>query len=228
VQVGEPEVHRQRGKWVVRQGGHDPATGKRRVKQLGTFESKRAAVLHQRAVLDGRAGSENESVGEFVEKVWLHTKEGRVEVATYDQYRWAVTRHIVPLIGRVRLRDLTPEVFDGWVGELVMPDKNGKPRLASTSGRTVRKVLSMALEEAVPRGRLPRNPVVLTQPPRRDRTHQRLGWTLEEAQLFMAAASDHRLSAAFHLNLVTGLRRGELLALRWVDVDLRARAATVY
>lgn len=228
VQVGEPEVHRQRGKWVVRQGGYDPATGKRRVKQLGTFESKRAAVLHQRAVLDGRAGSENESVGEFVEKVWLHAKEGRVEIATYDQYRWAVTRHIVPLIGRVRLRDLTPEVLDDWVAELVRLDEKGKPRLGSTSARTVRKVLSMALEEAVQRGRLPRNPVVLTQPPRRDRSHQRLGWTLEEAQRFMSAASDHRLAATFHLNLVTGLRRGELLALRWSDVDLRAREATVH
>jgi integrase len=221
-------VHRQRGKWVVRQGGYDPATGKRRVKQLGTFESKRAAVLHQRAVLDGRAGSETESVSEFVEKVWLKAKEGRVEIATYDQYRWAVTHHIIPLIGRVRLRDLTPEVLDDWVAELVRPDETGKARLGSTSARTVRKVLSMALEEAVQRGRLPRNPVVLTQPPRRDRGHQRLGWTLEEAQRFMSAASDHRLAAAFHLNLVTGLRRGELLALRWVDVDLRAREATVH
>lgn len=228
VQVGQPEVHRQRGKWVVRQGGYDAATGKRRVRQLGTFDSRRAAVAHQRAVLDGRAGSETESVGEFVEKVWLPAKEGRVEVTTYDQYRWAVTRHIVPLIGRVRLRDLTPEVLDDWVGELVKPDEKGKPRLGSTSARTVRKVLSMALEEAVQRGRLPRNPVVLTQPPRRERSHQRLGWTLEEAQQFLAAVRDYRLAAAFQLNLVTGLRRGELLALRWEDVDLRARELTVH
>ncbi len=228
VQVGQPEVHRQRGKWVVRQGGYDAATGKRRVKQLGTFESRRAAVAHQRAVLDGRAGSETESVGEFVERVWLPAKEGRVEVSTYDQYQWAVTRHIVPLIGRVRLRDLTPEVLDDWITELVRPDRDGKLRLGSTSARLVRKVLSMALEEAVQRGRLPRNPVLLTQPPRRDRSHQRLGWTLEEAQRFLAAVGDHRLAAAFQLNLVTGLRRGELLALRWEDVDLRGRELTVH
>jgi integrase len=228
VQVGEPEVHRQRGKWVVRQGGYDAATGKRRVKQLGTFASRRGAVAHQRAVLDRRAGSETESVGEFVEKVWLNAKAGRVEVSTYDQYRWAVVRHIVPLIGRVRLRDLTPEVLDDWVAELVRPDEAGKPRLGPTSARLVRKVLSMALEEAVQRGRLPRNPVVLTQPPRRDRSYQRLGWTLEEAQQFLATAGDHRLAAAFQLNLVTGLRRGELLALRWEDLDLRGRELTVH
>ena len=86
----------------------------------------------------------------------------------------------------------------------------------------------MALEEAVQRGRLPRNPVVLTQPPRRDRRHHQLGWTLEQAQRFLAAVGDHRLAAAFQLNLVTGLRRGELLAVRWSDIDLRARELTVH
>jgi hypothetical protein len=48
VRVGDPEVHRQRGKWVVRQGGYDPRTARRRVKQLGTFETKRAALAHRR------------------------------------------------------------------------------------------------------------------------------------------------------------------------------------
>lgn len=226
--MGEPAVQRQRDKWVVRQSGYDPATGRRRVSQLGTFATKRAAVAHQRALLDGRAGTEGETVGEFLETAWLRAKEGRVALATYDQYRWAVNLHIVPLIGKVRLRDLTPEVLDDWVGALVQPDGDGKPRLGATSARTVRKVLSMALEEAVQRGRLPRNPVVLTQPPRRDRSHQRLSWTLEEAQRFLAAVGDHRLAAAFHLCLVSGLRRGELLALRWSDLDLRARELTVH
>ncbi len=228
VQVGEPEVHRQRGKWVVRQAGYDAVTGKRKVSQLGTFETKRAATAHRRAVLDGRVGTDTETVEEFVQQVWLRSKEGRVETSTFDQYRWAVVHHIVPLIGKVRLRDLTPEVVDGWVAALVAIDDNGKPRLGATSARTVRKVLSMALEEAVQRGRLGRNPVALTQPPRRDRMRRQLGWTLAEARRFLAAVGDHRLAPAFHLSLVTGLRRGELLALRWSDVDLDAHNLTVH
>jgi integrase len=228
VQVGEPEVHRQRGKWVVRQAGYDPATGKRKVSQLGTFETKRAATARRRAVLEGRVGTDTETVGEFVQQVWLRSKEGRVETSTFDQYRWAVDHHIVPLIGKVRLRDVTPEVVDGWVSELVASDATGKRRLGATSARTVRKVLSMALEEAVQRGRLVRNPVGLTQPPRRDRMRRQLGWTLEEARRFLVAVGDHRLAPAFHLSLVTGLRRGELLALRWRDVDLDAHTLTVH
>ena len=144
VRVGEPHVRRQRGKWVVRIEGYDPASGKVKVRQAGTFETKRAAFAHQRSLLDGRAGTETETVGEFVQQVWLRSKDGRVETSTFDQHRWAVDRHIVPLIGEVRLRDLTPEVLDGWVAALVASGDSGKPRLGATSARTVREVLSMA------------------------------------------------------------------------------------
>jgi len=227
VEKAEPSLQRQRGRWVVRVSGYDPATGRRRVRQLGTFDTKRAAVARLRALSESGAGSDDETVGAFLEAVWLPSKEGRVEASTYDQYRWAVTRHIEPLIGAVRLRDVTPEIVDDWVRELSVPAQAGPPRLGATSSRLVRKVLSMALEEAVQRGRLVRNPVVLTQPPRAARPPERMGWTLDEARSFLDSCTGHRLHAAFHLCLVTGLRRGELLALRWRDVDLNRCALSV-
>ena len=84
VVVGDPEVHRQRGKWVVRQAGYDPATGRRRVKQLGTFATKGDAVTHRKAVAAGRVGSADETLAEFLEESGLPSKAGRVEGSTLD------------------------------------------------------------------------------------------------------------------------------------------------
>jgi integrase len=163
-----------------------------------------------------------EALAEFLDLAWLPAKQGTVEVATYDQYDWAVRCHIKPLIGALPLTDLTVEVLDKWVAALTTPDEAGKPRLGRTSARTVRKILSMALDDAVQRGLLAENPVDHTRPPspapRSGRDH--LGWTVEEAGRFLTAAGTHRLAALFQLGLVTGLRRGELLALRWLDVNV--------
>jgi len=223
-----PLVQKQRGKWVLRHVGYDPTTGRRKVRQLGTFATKRAALERARAVGAGMVATADETVATFVADVWLRAKEGRVEQSTFDQYRWAVDHHIVPLIGSVRLCDLTAEVVDEWIRTLSFAEDGSKPRLGVTSTRLVRKILSMAMEDAVQRGRLPRNPVSLTRPPRATRTNTRKGWTVDEARLFLMANRDHRLYPLFHLGLVTGLRRGELLGLRWCDLDLDAGVLEVH
>src|SRR5207302_5000752 len=106
---------RQRGKWVVRQGGYDPTSGRRRVRQLGTFDTKRAAMARRKELAEGRAGSETETVGEFLEGAWLPSKSGRVEPSTLDQYRWAVRRHIVPARCGVSPGALSPANVGAWV-----------------------------------------------------------------------------------------------------------------
>ena len=207
---------------MVRVSGYDSSTGRRRVRQLGTHDTKNAALAQQRAVAEGRVGSDDETLGEYLSGVWLPGKDARVEISTYDQYRWAVEGHIIALLGVVRMKDLTPEVIDGWVRALVVAPEAGKARLGASSVRNACKVLSMAMEGAVFRGRLPRNPVS----PKRPRTYRKMGWTLTEAQAeaqaFLAGIEDHRLHPAFHLTLVTGLRRGEPLGLHWDHVDLQS------
>ncbi len=182
VAEGEPTIQKQRGKWAVRQTGYDPATGRPKVRQLGTFPTKKAAVAFSKTVGVGQAGSDDETVAAFVGDVWLRSKEGRVERSTLDQYRWAVHRHIVPLIGGVRLRDLTPELVDEWIVELNSAPEGSKPRLGATSTRLVRKVLSMALEEAVQRKRLTEREPGGTQRNRRRRSDRRphRAWTVDE------------------------------------------------
>lgn len=213
-------VQKHRGKWTVRQVGYDPSTGKRRVRQVGTFDTKKAANAYKDRVADGRVGLETDTVAGYVGTSWLTAIEPRVDESTFDQYSWAVSNHIVPLLGEVKLKDLTPELLDRWIRDLCLPADDGNPRLGLTSTRLVRKVLSMALADGVARGHLARNPVEATKPPRAQRAPKRKGWTFDEAKTFVEATRDHRLFPAFHLGLVTGLRRGEILGLDWDHVRL--------
>ena len=83
-------------------------------------------------------------------------------------------------------------------------------------------VMGVACQDAVERGLLADNPVKATRA-RPVAPAERGGWSGEEARRFLAVADGHRLAAAFHLAMVAGLRRGELLGLRWSDVDVGGR-----
>ncbi len=85
--------------------------------------------------------------------------------------------------------------------------------------RNVHVLMSKALGDAVRRGHLVASPVAAVDPPARDDSVERTAWTREEVRTFLEVAGADRLHAIWRLALATGLRRGELLGLRWDDVD---------
>ena len=122
-------------------------------------------------------------------EVWLPSKEGRVEIATSTSTGGRSGRHIVPLIGGVRLRDLTAEVVDDWVGALTSRNEAGKPRLGRDLGppRPQGPVHGAGGGGAAgPAGREPggADPAAQARPG----APTKLGWTLEEAQRFLDVA----------------------------------------
>jgi integrase len=105
--------------------------------------------------------------------------------------------------------------------------RGGKPG-TGLSGRTARLTLgrlTAALEVAVLEGKLVRNVAKLVTPPEHTQ-RERETWNKAEVRKFLAKASRDRLHAAWRLSLY-GLRRGEVLGLRWSDVDLKAKTLTV-
>lgn len=208
------------GTWAYRVDLGVVPGGSRNQKQVAGFRSREEAEAALAEALAASGGGDRRTVAGYLELVWLPAKQGEVDRSTFDQYAWAVRRHIVPSLGPVRLGELESRVLERWLRQLAGGGRNGGGRaLSATSVRLVRKVLSMACENAVDRGFLADNPVRRTQAPRATPS-ERIGWTADEARRFLAACTGHRFGAAFHLAVVAGLRRGELLGLRWSDLDL--------
>lgn len=160
------------------------------------------------------------TVGEFLNR-WLETAVAPVrKPSTYVNYRWVAEHLILPDLGSVPLQKLTPGAIQALYAKHVK---------AGRSARTVallHAVLRRALGQAVKWGLIARNPTDGVEKSKGERK-EFTALTAEQAARFLEAAQQDRLHALFTMALLTGLRLGELLALRWSDVDLEARTVTV-
>lgn len=214
--VGEPTVQRQRDRWVVRLDGIDTETGRRRPRQLGSYPTERKAIAAARAALVEPPTVERGTVG------WLIRRyvEGRTDVSTgtRQNYIWAST-HIVAGLGAIRLDRLDRDDIRKWLGTMAAAGQLSKRSIA-----VCRFILRAALADAVDEGLLPRSPANRVPMPRTIAKPQKVketqAWTDAEVRRFLAATRRHRLAAAFRVEVLYGLRRSELLALRWDDLDL--------
>jgi len=168
----------------------------------------------------------SESLAEYLESWLTDTLPGTVKPATEASYGNIVRRHLIPALGHVQLRKLTP----GQVRRLLR-EKSQEPngRGGTLSPRTVQyihAVLRRALEQAYRDELVSRNVAALVQPPRVP-GHEYRWLTEEEARALLAAVRQDRFYAAYALALGLGLRRGELLGLRWEDVDLEEATLVV-
>ena len=158
-----------------------------------------------------------QTVGEFLDH-WLATKRPDLAPRTYDTYEQFCRRHIVPLLGRTPLPRLSAQQAQQAQNQW------REQGLSGTSVGHLHAMLKQALRDAVRLGLIARNPLdQLDKPKRRRRAPQVL--TQEQAQRLIAACgpeSGERLGALLVMALSTGMRQGELLALRWRDVDLDA------
>lgn len=158
---------------------------------------------------------------------WLAVQEHQVKASTYAGYRSIVEDRLVPHIGGVRLVDLSP----GLVAELYTKlrtsgRKRGPGGLSERSVKHTHTVLHKAIEDAVKRRLVLRNVAGDVDAPR-PRNAEMATWSAAEVRTFLQSAEGERYRIAFVLALTTGLRRSELLGLRWEDVDLDGQRLAV-
>jgi integrase len=223
----------------------DPYTGKRRQGSQRGFVTRKAAD----AALADKIGQVNAGTYVAPSRqrlaVYLTTWLAglRVKPTTLDNYRTAVEVHTIPRVGGIALEALTAEHVDGLYRELERHGKaagtcrtagvtckandcspNEHDGLAPKSVRHVHTMLRKALQDAVERGYLGRNVCDQANPPtQRDARGRRArdrSWTLAQVRAFLDKTAGDRLAPIWVLLATTGLRRAEVLGLRWSEVDL--------
>jgi len=227
----------QRGKtwsYVVRE--LDPDTGKTKPRWVGgaktRAEAKRKRDEARAAVHQGTYVSpQTLTVASYLEK-WIEAHAVELKPSTAASYRAKIDQYLVPSIGHERLQALSPShlsaVFATMRAEGGRGSTNGRGG-APLSPRTVdfaRAILRRAMNDAIVDRLIQVNPVVGTKRPKQIRP-EHTTWTGEQLRTFLDGVSEDRLHPLWILVAATGMRRGELLGLRWADVDLDAGVVSV-
>ncbi len=151
---------------------------------------------------------------------WLATIKPSVRVRTWQRYEQYVRLHIVPSLGKTPLAKLTPQQIQRLYADRL------EAGCSPTSVKHLHTVLHKALEDALRLGLVQRNVADLVKPPRM-RHHEMHVLSLEQTRTLLSIAHGDRFEALYTLAVTTSMRRGELLALRWREVDLTSQMATV-
>ncbi|MBT2284259.1 site-specific integrase [Paenibacillus polymyxa] len=210
--------------YTIEMGKH-PETGRRRQKMKSGFASRKEAeaALAQALAEVGRGSyitETKETVQDYFIK-YLDLKRPQLRPGTVKTYKWLINYHIIPKLGQIPLAKLVPHHLVSMYEKLRI-----EAGLSPQSINHVHKVLHDGLATAVRHEVLTRNVAALVKPPKIPKTKTTV-WTSEQLTQFLHYTEPYRYHMIILLAATCGLRRGEAIALRWEDVDLKARTLTV-
>jgi integrase len=159
------------------------------------------------------------TTGELVEH-WLDTYgKSAIRESTYLRYRTALKCHINPAIGHIPLKDLKPDHIQRMYNLL-------SESMSHSTVSNAHTLLKQAIAHAVQQSYIVRNVIDTISIPK-SRKKDISVWTIEQFNSFLASIRKHKLYPLFLLEYGTGMRRSELLAIRWADIDLTNSVVTV-
>jgi integrase len=212
--------------WVELDRGPD---GKRHQLSRGGFRTRKEAERAYAEACDEIRRSvfvkpTRTTVAGFLVGEWLPAIEASIRPGTHDHYANMVHGYVVPRIGARQLAALTAANLNALYAALLLEGRrqHGASVPAGLSPKTVRHVhtlLHKAFSDAVRWGALSRNPADRAEPPR-PRTPEMKVWDVAQLRKFLRHVESDRLGPIWLLMATTGMRRGEVVGLRWSDVDL--------
>lgn len=167
---------------------------------------------------------------------WLRTwfevySKPNIREATQDQYTNFLEKHVIPSVGDIPLEKLTSLRLQKLYQDLrthgkVCQNKNAGSGLSQKTVRNIHMMLHVALEQAVKEDLISKNPTDGCIAPKVEKKEMKVIQP-EKIGAYLQAAADRNVLPMFYLELTSGLRRGELLALLWSDLDIDQRTISV-
>jgi integrase len=155
---------------------------------------------------------ERQTVGQYLE-AWIESVRPQIRLSTWRRYSDYVRVHLVPGLGKIPLARLTPQHIQLFYARKLSSG------LTSTTVHHLHGVLHRALKDALQMGIVQRNVTEMLCAPRRS-SREMMALDEEQAVRLLAVVKGDRFEALYLLAPTTGMRQGELLALRWHDIDL--------
>lgn len=218
--------------WRLRWETRDPGSGERKYEYAAFHGARREAEKEwvRREAEVREAGTRYVRPAKMLLKdympQWLAKRRADLRPTTADSYSQMMRTHVVPALGATALADLAPALIEDWVADMLA---GRGPEGHSVGARTAgyaRTVLRIALQDAVRLGLLKDNPVDRTRPPKQAPRHIE-AFTPQQAMVLFERAESTRFRCLFEFAFYSGMRRGEILALRWADVNLNGAVLTV-
>ena len=236
---GEGNIRKRKdGRWEGRYTvGHDPETGKAIIKnvlgktQAEVKEKLKKAIEENVGIDYGRAKAY--TVGTWLE-VWMENyAKIKLRPSTFKTSQGFLKNHIKPQIGGIPLADLTSldlqrfykHLLDG--GRVDRIEAKKKPKgLAPKTVRNIHQMIGSAYNLAIEQKLVTRNPTQGCALPKVEHKEMRT-LTADQLSTFFQEARDSGVYELYYLDLATGLRRGELLGLKWTDLDVESKMLSV-
>lgn len=217
---------RKDGTWEARYTvGRDPGTGKQIQKSVygKTQKEVRQRLQQITTAIDNGTYTDptKATVAQWLE-VWLETYTGDVKPLTKRAYSTSIKNHIIPAIGALKLDKLTPLQIQKFYNECMNGSKNLKPKTV----KNIHGVLHSALKQALMNGMIRSNPADSCTLPRIERIEIK-PFDDDAEKRFLQAIDGDKYERLFVVDLYTGMRKGEILGLRWSDIDFDQGIITI-
>lgn len=233
---GEGSITKRKdGRYMGQLSFKDPATGKRKRKTVygathSEVRQKLDKIRYEFQTGVFTAGNDI-TVEEWIITWMEEYKRNSLKRGTYTNYQANFKNHVFPYIGAIKLQDLKTHHLQGLYNRLLKEGRRGtskgnKKGLSPTTIKRIHIPIASCLKQALRNELVNKNVAITVELPKQNK-HEIKPLTKDEIQSLLDAAKGDRLYAAFKLECGTGLRRGELLGLKWQDINLDSRTLQV-